>query len=67
MTKSQSTTALEILDSRGNPTVMVNVTLNNGITGFAPNLKTNTEAVDRNELEIGSESCKQQVQTSIPG
>jgi enolase len=32
MTKIQNITALEILDSRGNPTVMVNVALNNGIT-----------------------------------
>lgn len=35
MSKIQSITALEILDSRGNPTVMVNVTLNNGITASA--------------------------------
>ena len=35
MTKIQNTTALEILDSRGNPTVMVNVALNNGITASA--------------------------------
>ena len=35
MTKIQNITALEILDSRGNPTVMVNVTLNNGITASA--------------------------------
>jgi len=35
MTKIQNITALEILDSRGNPTVMVNVALNNGITTTA--------------------------------
>jgi enolase len=35
MTKIQTTTALEILDSRGNPTVMVTVALNNGITASA--------------------------------
>jgi enolase len=35
MTKIKNITALEILDSRGNPTVMVNVTLNNGITASA--------------------------------
>jgi len=35
MTKIQNITALEILDSRGNPTVMVNVALNNGITTSA--------------------------------
>ena len=35
MTKIKSITALEILDSRGNPTVMVKVTLNNGITASA--------------------------------
>src|ERR1700689_2556814 len=35
MTKIQSITALEILDSRGNPTVMVSVALNNGITATA--------------------------------
>ena len=35
MTKIQNITALEILDSRGNPTVMVNVALNNGITASA--------------------------------
>jgi enolase len=35
MTKIQNITALEILDSRGNPTVMVSVTLNNGITASA--------------------------------
>jgi enolase len=35
MTKIKNITALEILDSRGNPTVMVSVTLNNGITGSA--------------------------------
>jgi len=35
MTKIQSITALEILDSRGNPTVMVNVALNNGLTASA--------------------------------
>jgi len=35
MTKIQNITALEILDSRGNPTVMVNVTLNTGITASA--------------------------------
>jgi enolase len=32
MTKIQNITALEILDSRGNPTVMVSVALNNNIT-----------------------------------
>ena len=35
MSKIQSISSLEILDSRGNPTVMVNVTLNNGITASA--------------------------------
>jgi enolase len=35
MTTLQKITALEILDSRGNPTVMVNVALNNGITASA--------------------------------
>jgi len=35
MTKIQSITALEILDSRGNPTVMVSVTISNGITASA--------------------------------
>jgi enolase len=35
MTKIQNITALEILDSRGNPTVMVNVALNNGLTASA--------------------------------
>lgn len=35
MSKIHSITALEILDSRGNPTVMVNVALNNGITASA--------------------------------
>src|SRR5271154_4808298 len=35
MNKIQNITALEILDSRGNPTVMVSVTLNNGITASA--------------------------------
>ena len=35
MTKIQNITALEILDSRGNPTVMVNVALNNGVTASA--------------------------------
>jgi enolase len=35
MSKIQEITALEILDSRGNPTVSVNVTLNNGITASA--------------------------------
>jgi enolase 1/2/3 len=35
MTKIQNITALEILDSRGNPTVMVSVALNNGITAAA--------------------------------
>jgi enolase len=35
MTKIQKLTALEILDSRGNPTVMVSVALNNGITASA--------------------------------
>jgi enolase len=35
VTKIQNITALEILDSRGNPTVMVNVTLNTGITASA--------------------------------
>jgi enolase len=35
MTKIQNITALEILDSRGNPTVMVNVALNNRITASA--------------------------------
>jgi enolase len=35
MTKIQNINALEILDSRGNPTVMVNVALNNGITASA--------------------------------
>jgi enolase len=35
MTKIRNITALEILDSRGNPTVMVNVVLNNGITASA--------------------------------
>ena len=35
MTKIQNITALEILDSRGNPTVMVTVALNNGVTASA--------------------------------
>jgi len=35
MTKIQSINALQILDSRGNPTVSVNLTLNNGITASA--------------------------------
>jgi enolase len=35
MSKIQNISALEILDSRGNPTVMVNVALNNGITASA--------------------------------
>ena len=35
MNKIQSITALEILDSRGNPTVMVSVALNNGVTASA--------------------------------
>ncbi|MCX6902195.1 MAG: phosphopyruvate hydratase [Verrucomicrobia bacterium] len=35
MTKIQNITALEILDSRGNPTVSVNVTLDNGLTAWA--------------------------------
>ena len=35
MSKIQSINALEILDSRGNPTVSVNLTLNNGITASA--------------------------------
>jgi len=35
MTTLQKITALEILDSRGNPTVMVSVALNNGITASA--------------------------------
>ena len=35
MTKIQNITAQEILDSRGNPTVMVNVALNSGITATA--------------------------------
>jgi enolase len=35
MNKIQKITALEILDSRGNPTVMVTVALNNGITASA--------------------------------
>ncbi len=35
MTKIQNISALEILDSRGNPTVMVNIALNNGITTSA--------------------------------
>ncbi len=35
MSKIQKITALEILDSRGNPTVMVTVTLDNGITASA--------------------------------
>lgn len=35
MSKIQNINALEILDSRGNPTVMVNVALNNGVTASA--------------------------------
>jgi enolase len=35
MSKIQNISSLEILDSRGNPTVMVNVALNNGITASA--------------------------------
>ena len=35
MSKIQNITAQEILDSRGNPTVMVNVALDNGITASA--------------------------------
>ena len=35
MSKIQNINSLEILDSRGNPTVMVTVTLNNGITASA--------------------------------
>src|SRR5664280_1248102 len=35
MSKIQKITALEILDSRGNPTVMVNAELSNGISASA--------------------------------
>src|SRR6266568_3651303 len=35
MSKIQNITALEILDSRGNPTVMVTAELNNGLTASA--------------------------------
>ncbi len=35
MTRIQTITAQEILDSRGNPTVMVNIALNNGINASA--------------------------------
>ena len=35
MTKIQKVSALEILDSRGNPTVSVTVTLNDGLTASA--------------------------------
>jgi enolase len=35
MSKIQNISSLEILDSRGNPTVVVNVALNNGITASA--------------------------------
>ena len=35
MSKIQNITAQEILDSRGNPTVMVSLALNNGITASA--------------------------------
>ena len=35
MSKIQNITAQEILDSRGNPTVMVSIALNNGITATA--------------------------------
>ena len=35
MTKIESISALEILDSRGNPTVSVTVSLSNGITALA--------------------------------
>jgi len=35
MTRIQTTTALEVLDSRGNPTVAVTVTLNNGFSASA--------------------------------
>ena len=35
MSKIQNITALEILDSRGNPTVMVNLALTNGLTASA--------------------------------
>jgi enolase len=35
MTKIQTTTAQEILDSRGNPTIRVSLTLDNGLTASA--------------------------------
>jgi enolase len=35
MSKIQNVTVLEILDSCGNPTIMVNAALNNGITASA--------------------------------
>jgi len=64
MTKIQSINALEILDSRGNPTVSVNVILNNGLTacasvpsGASTGIKEAVELRDRDPSATAAKAC----------
>jgi enolase len=60
MNTIKNLTALQILDSRGNPTVMVNITLNNGVTasacvpsGASTGIREAVELRDGNEKRYG--------------
>jgi enolase len=60
MNTIKNLTALQILDSRGNPTVMVNITLNNGVTtsacvpsGASTGIREAIELRDGNEKRYG--------------
>ena len=68
MSKIQKITALEILDSRGNPTVMVTVELNNGITatacvpsGASTGLREAVELRDGDARRYGGKGVRQAV------
>ena len=67
-TKIQSITALEILDSRGNPTVMVTAELNNGLTasacvpsGASTGIREAVELRDGDERRYGGKGVRKAV------
>ena len=57
MTKIQNITALEILDSRGNPTAMVNLALNNGTTASAC-VRSGASTSIREAVELRDDDAK---------
>ncbi|HUJ42530.1 MAG TPA: phosphopyruvate hydratase [Opitutaceae bacterium] len=68
MSKIESITALEILDSRGNPTVMVTVALNNGLaasacvpSGASTGIREAVELRDGNPRRYGGKGVRKAV------